>query len=151
MQSSSSASHVGAENAEVVRDGDRRTLPCSSSEGRPYRWKWCRPASLDHCQPAPLEVEADGQSLSRTFHATSTTGVYSCVAKTDENTVFDVYYQLTAGKQRSDSRSRPFSSVPHAPLQNGGTAGKGSANDTTAHHLCQFLLLWEVNTLVAHR
>ena len=94
-----SASHVGTKNAEVVRDGDWQTLPCTSSEGRPYRWKWCRVTSLDNCQPTPLEVGADGQSLTRNFYANSTTGVYSCVAMADENTVFDVYYQLTAGKQ----------------------------------------------------
>lgn len=90
---------IGAEIAEVVRDGVSRTLPCSSSDGRPYRWSWCRVNRLDQCEPIPLEVGTDGQSLHRTFYTNSTTGVYSCVAKDDESTVFDTYYQLSAGEQ----------------------------------------------------
>ena len=128
MQSLSFAFHVGAENAEVVRSGDRRTLPCSSSKGRPYRWKWCRLTSLDHCQPTPFEAEVDGQSLSRTFHANSTTGVYSCVAKADENTVFDVYYELTAGKQRSYSCSQTLLRRSPRSLMKWRSGWRGSGN-----------------------
>ena len=140
MQSSLSASHVGAENAEVVRDGDRQTLPCTSSEGRPYRWKWCRPTSLDHCQCTPLNVEADGQSLTRTFHANFTTGVYSCVAKADENIVFDVYYQLTAGKQRSYSRSQTFRPpIPALPYKMGERRERVCERDYSAPPVSVFV------------
>ena len=95
------ASLVGSEFAEIVADGNSTLLTCSTAVrlNQPFRWIWCRVESFNQCG-APREVGVVDQSLDRTFYAASTTGVYYCVAKDDNQTVFDEYYQLSTGKQQ---------------------------------------------------
>ena len=91
--------HVGTESGDVVADGDRRLLPCTSAQfGQSYTWELCRVSGPNPCEPTSLEGNAAGQSLDVTI-SSLTTGRYTCVAEDDRRTILDEYYLLSAGKQ----------------------------------------------------